>query len=112
MARLKTLRPKLAEQRPRLATVAPGSWRAGLTSSQRGYDYRWQKAREAYLLDHPLCVYCLRKGMTSAACVVDHIEAHHGNQELFWDRENWQSLCKPCHDSDKQREEAAARAGR
>ena len=23
--------------------------------------------------------------------------------KLFWDRANWQSLCKPCHDSWKQR---------
>lgn len=24
---------------------------------------------------------------------------------LFWDKTNWQSLCKPHHGSDKQREE-------
>lgn len=21
-----------------------------------------------------------------------------GDSKLFWDRTNWQSLCKPCHD--------------
>ncbi|WP_407733043.1 HNH endonuclease [Pseudomonas citronellolis] len=112
MARLQSLKPRLTEQVGRLAVVAPGSWRAGKTSSQRGYGYRWQQARERYLLDHPLCVYCARKGMTTAASVVDHIVAHEGDPELFWDEANWQSLCKPCHDSDKQREEAAARASR
>ncbi len=112
MGRLKSLGFRVRAQGERLKTAAPGSWRTGKTSTERGYDYRWQQAREAFLLDHPLCVYCQRKGMTSAASVVDHIEAHHGDQELFWDRENWQPLCKPCHDSDKQREEAAARASR
>ncbi|MGI6721758.1 MAG: HNH endonuclease [Anaerovoracaceae bacterium] len=24
---------------------------------------------------------------------------HRGDQKLFWDRSNWQSLCKSCHDS-------------
>lgn len=106
MARLKTLRPRLAEQKNRLATAAPASWRSGLTSNQRGYNYRWQQARERYLLDHPLCVFCERKGMTTAASVVDHIVAHRGDQDLFWDQGNWQSLCATCHSSVKQREEA------
>ena len=35
--------------------------------------------------------------MTSAT-VVDHITPHQGNQNLFWDTNNWQALCKPCHD--------------
>ena len=29
---------------------------------------------------------------------VDHIIPHRGDQKLFWDRNNWQALCKPCHD--------------
>lgn len=44
----------------------------------------------------------------TAGSVVDHIEAHRGDMALFWDRNNWQTLCKPCHDSVKQAEEAAA----
>jgi len=30
--------------------------------------------------------------------VVDHIQPHRGDQLLFWDRTNWQTLCKRCHD--------------
>jgi 5-methylcytosine-specific restriction protein A len=30
--------------------------------------------------------------------VVDHIIPHRGDQYLFWDQENWQALCKDCHD--------------
>ena len=82
-----------------------GSWRDGKTTAQRGYGYRWQQARERYLFEHPLCVYCDRQGRTTEAKVVDHIKPHNGDQTLFWDQTNWQSLCKLCHDSIKQREE-------
>lgn len=36
------------------------------------------------------------------ATVVDHIKRHGGDQVLFWDKANWQPLCKPHHDSTKQ----------
>jgi 5-methylcytosine-specific restriction enzyme A len=91
--------------------VQPDSWRAGKTSSQRGYNYRWQQARERYLELHPLCVMCERNGFVRAATVVDHKIPHRGDQVLFWEETNWQSLCKPCHDIVKAREEAAAARG-
>ncbi|SUO95242.1 HNH endonuclease [Suttonella ornithocola] len=81
------------------------SWRNGKTTKQRGYDGRWRKAREHYLSHHPLCVYCQREGRITPATVVDHIIPHKGDARLFWDKTNWQSLCKHCHDSIKQREE-------
>ena len=30
--------------------------------------------------------------------VIDHIIPHRGDPILFWDRSNWQPLCKDCHD--------------
>ena len=30
---------------------------------------------------------------------LDHIIPHRGDRRLFWDRNNWQALCKSCHDS-------------
>ncbi|WP_236233223.1 HNH endonuclease [Pseudomonas tohonis] len=112
MARLKTLRPRLAEQAGRVAVAQAGSWRtANQSSTQRGYGYRWQQAREQFLRDNPLCVYCQREGKVTAATIVDHIIQHCGDQDLFWDQTNWQGLCVPHHSSDKQREENAARRG-
>ena len=68
--------------------------------ADRGYDRRWRRERLAYLAGHPLCVACLQNGQTVEATVVDHVVPHHGQQDpLFWDCQNWQSLCKPCHDS-------------
>jgi 5-methylcytosine-specific restriction endonuclease McrA len=91
----------------RLAIMQPGSWRTDKqTSTQRGYGYKWQKAREGYLSSHPLCVYCEREGRTTAATVVDHITPHRGDMARFWDETNWQSLCATHHSSQKQREEA------
>lgn len=76
------------------------------SARERGYTTRWDKARRTYLASHPLCVLCKRDGRITAATVVDHIVPHKGDQQLFWDVEgNWQSLCKPHHDRDKQREE-------
>lgn len=73
------------------------------------YGYRWQQAREGFLRKHPLCAQCERQGVVEAASVVDHIVAHRGDMELFWDRANWQSLCGPCHNSWKQRLEKSGR---
>lgn len=75
------------------------------SSHERGYNHRWRKARETYLSAHPLCVECGKHGRVAAASVVDHIAPHRNDQALFWDRANWQALCKPCHDSHKQRAE-------
>ncbi len=66
------------------------------------YGYRWQKARAAFLREHPLCTHCQRRGLVTSATIVDHVTPHRGDEVLFWDVENWQPLCKPCHDSWKQ----------
>lgn len=68
------------------------------TAAERGYGSRWQKARKRYLRRNPLCVKCLEDDVTREATVVDHITPHKGDCDLFWDRSNWQALCKPHHD--------------
>jgi len=82
------------------------SWRTDKrTATERGYTWAWTKARNAYLAEHPLCVMCqaMKPPMVTAANVVDHITPHQGDQTLFWDSDNnWQALCKPHHDGDKQ----------
>ncbi len=75
------------------------------SSASRGYGHRWRLARAGYLRLHPLCRPCARAGRARAAAVVDHVRPHRGDRALFWDPANWQPLCRPCHDSRKQREE-------
>lgn len=128
MGRLTNLKPRLQTAPARLATIKPDSWRNDKqTSGERGYTYKWQKAREAYLLAHPFCVFCLRAkgitctdtseqweqwskvapGMPTMATVLDHAIPHRGDMVLFWDRTNWQGLCATCHSGEKQRQEKA-----
>ena len=75
------------------------------TAAQRGYGSRWQKARATFLARSPLCVECEKAGRVTAAAVVDHIVPHQGDQGLFWDTDNWQSLCKTHHDIKTARED-------
>lgn len=90
----------------RVPTMAAGSWRtSNQTAAQRGYGYKWQKAREGFLREHPLCVMCQAEGRVMVATVVDHITPHRGDMRLFWQRSNWQPLCATHHSRDKQREE-------
>lgn len=90
-----------------------------MSKEPRIYGSRWDKARLSFLRSNPLCRMCAEQGRTIAATVVDHIEPHKlkdaiksGNQAviakahlLFWDKRNWQPLCKQHHDSTKQRME-------
>ena len=65
---------------------------------QRGYGKKWQRERKLFLVNNPLCIGCKSKGIVTASKVVDHIVPHRGDDKLFWNRRNWQALCKPCHD--------------
>lgn len=71
----------------------------------RLYGRRWGKARATFLSRYPLCVMCSREGRTAEATVVDHIQPHREDPKLFWDKNNWQPLCKAHHDITKQRAE-------
>lgn len=82
-------------------------------TAARGYGSKWQTARAAFLKKHPLCCRCAETGHVVAATVVDHIEPHRGDKALFWDRSNWQPLCKTCHDRKTATEDDGfGRAGR
>lgn len=101
---------KLRMLKPRLAhTVAKPERQS---AAARGYGHQWREARQVWLSQHPLCVFCEAVGRVTAASVVDHVIPHRGDARLFWDRGNWQSLCASCHSSTKQAQEAAEIYGR
>lgn len=66
---------------------------------------RWQRMRATQLTAEPLCRFCLDGETVTAATVADHIKPHRGDEALFWDVGNLQSLCASCHSRHKQREE-------
>lgn len=63
---------------------------------------RWYRLRHHQLSKQPLCALCQKLGKVTAATVVDHVRPHRGDEALFFDAGNLQSLCKPCHDGAKQ----------
>lgn len=71
----------------------------------RLYGRRWSSARLNHLDLNPWCVMCTALGRLTRASVVDHKTPHRGDEALFWDENNWQSLCKLCHDGAKQSQE-------
>lgn len=75
------------------------------TAHQRGYDHKWEVARAEFLELNPLCADHNKRGYVQIATVVDHITPHKGDKKLFWDKTNWQPLCKPCHDRKTQTED-------
>ena len=80
-------REQAAKQRPT---------RTRKTSHARGYNHEWRKARLLWIQAYPVCAAC---GWIDVPrkMVVDHIRPHRGSRLLFWDRSNWQTLCKKCH---------------
>lgn len=73
---------------------------------------RWARLRlDVFLRDLFTCQMpgCGRLEGDTSQLVCDHIKPHRGDERLFWDKANLQTLCKPCHDRLKQKEEQASR---
>lgn len=114
---LKQIRPMLGNLRPMLNTREPAS--KAEASRQRDNDLawrawyktaRWQRLRWAVLMrDAFTCQFCRRVEAKTQLLVADHKMPHRGDEGLFWSEGNLQCLCKPCHDSEKQRQERAGR---
>ena len=73
---------------------------------KRLYDSpRWRKLRAFVLAEEPLCRLCAEMGRDTPANTVDHIQPHKNNPNLFFDRNNLQSLCASCHSRHKRIQE-------
>ena len=117
MARLKTATRRLKAAPTRLKTnMSVGSGgRSRLRDATAPYrawykTAKWQKLRLRILeRDEYTCqrtgVLVLGKHPAPNAPVVDHIIPHRGNEDMFWDETNLQTVSKAYHDSVKQSEE-------
>ena len=66
------------------------------TAAERGYDHRWAKLRNAYILGNPLCAHCLIQDRVTLAAEIDHVRPlADGGARL--DPDNLQALCRSCH---------------
>lgn len=99
---IETLKPRIATIRTSLVrsqvSIEREIQQANKPSREPGYRITGRKGqtlRYQHLEKHPLCVYCLDRGITRVAEEVDHIIAlANGGQDTS---ENRQSLCIPCH---------------
>lgn len=115
MGRLTNLRSPLSTLPPRIArhTDAQGHSRK-LEPWRNWYSLaRWKRLRIAvFTRDLYTCQMetCGRLEGNTSLLVADHVIPHRGDPALFWDEGNVQTLCKPCHDKVKQREERLGRS--
>lgn len=63
-----------------------------LSARQKGYDTKWEKYRFRFLHYNQNCYCC-----PSPSTVVDHLQTHKGDEELFKKLDNHLPLCKFCH---------------
>lgn len=115
MGRLTNLRSPLSNLPPRIARQADAQGHSPTAEPWRKWYSlaRWKRLRLAiFLRDMFTCQRegCGRLEGNTSLLVADHRTAHKGDPALFWDESNIQTLCKPCHDRDKQREERRFRA--
>lgn len=68
------------------------------SSTERGYDYRWQQFRLRYLAQHPLCVDCEMEGIVGPATDVHHTRKLRDHPEAKYDEDTLMVLCKKHHD--------------
>lgn len=57
----------------------------------------WKKLRLVVLQSAPTCPVCMHNNVVTPAKEVDHVLAHRGERELFYDLDNLWALCTPCH---------------
>jgi 5-methylcytosine-specific restriction endonuclease McrA len=93
-------RKQATERKARFDSTRP-------SSSRRGYTGAWDKARAEFLARNRRCAMC-----GAEATVVDHVKPHKGDMSLFWDRSNWQPLCRHHHNAAKQRIERRSTRGK
>lgn len=63
------------------------------TSSERGYDGNWQKVRQMFLSQQPLCEECAKRNIIRSADLVHHKDRNPHNNTF----DNLEAVCQACH---------------
>jgi 5-methylcytosine-specific restriction endonuclease McrA len=118
MARLKTIKPRLATLAPRIGR-AIGDEQTRLREREKVQPWRqwyhsaeWQRLRrQAFVRDGYVCqrsgVLCIGKGNDPDAPIANHRIPHKGDRKLFFDLDNIETVSKEVHDGLIHREEKA-----
>lgn len=97
-------RPPSLKAKPR--TKAWASTRK--SRQERGYGREHDLMRAVVLREEPLCRPCQAAGRVTASTIADHIKPL--SEGGTGDRENYQGICRPCHDTKTAGERARAKA--
>lgn len=120
MAKLSTLPPRLPSIAPTLGRAPADAARAPTRRQRDNAPWRawykterWRALRQKILIrDAYTCqrtgVVCDGKYPAPNSPVVNHRRPHRGNEALFWDEDNLETVSKAEHDSAIQREEQAS----
>lgn len=108
--KLSSLPPRLSPLPPRLSSFDAGDRGRAQASPWRQWykTARWRALRlRIFVRDGFRCQWpgCERVEANTSQLVADHRQAHRGDERLFWDEDNIETLCKACHDGAKQRSE-------
>lgn len=57
---------------------------------------RWTRESKAFRMANPVCAMCEAEGILTPSEVTDHIIPVAVCDD-FWDRDNWQALCRKCN---------------
>lgn len=119
MVKLKVAPAQLAHAPVSRIAAVPGDVKAH-EATRRAYapwrkwynTQRWRDLRRMVLVrDGYKCrqtgALCTGRGNDAFAPVVDHIRPHRGDEALFWDPDNLQTVTKRWHDTVKQAQERA-----
>jgi 5-methylcytosine-specific restriction endonuclease McrA len=72
--------------------------------AQKYKSKRWQKLREKKLILNPLCERCNKADIKEPAYIVHHKEyitdLNYEDDDVFFNIENLESLCKKCHNKE------------
>lgn len=112
---IRTIKPRLKALAPRLKPSI-GNERVRLNDREKLQPWRrwyhsaeWKRLRMAVLIrDMFTCQICGKIESDTSQLIGDHTIPHNGNRDAFFNEQNVQCLCKPCHDSEKQRRERSA----
>jgi 5-methylcytosine-specific restriction protein A len=63
----------------------------------RGYNAKWQRLSKFFLARNPLCVECLKYGVTRPSEHAHHIIETSERPDLFYNENNLAAVCKSCH---------------
>jgi 5-methylcytosine-specific restriction enzyme A len=109
-SKLTRLKPTLSKLEPRIGYASTK------TRAQRRYENapwrrwkdtaRWKRMRlQVFVRDGFVCCKCGKVEGDSSKLTADHITPHRGNEALFWDISNVQTVHTTWHNANKQQEE-------